>query len=90
MQTVLRTRTERFKWWWRAPATFKDRVLGALVGAFAGFWLGVLFAASLAPGSLSQLQFVGAVMAGCVLAGGLFPKTATVVLFPFGITGGSV
>lgn len=90
MQTVLRNRTARLKAWWRAPATFKDRVLGALVGAFAGVWLGLLFAASLAPGSLSQVQFVGAVMAGCVLAGVVFPKTATVVLFPFGITGSSL
>ncbi len=90
MQTEPRSRAERFKSWWRAPATSKDRLLGAFVGAFAGFWLGLLSAASLAPGSLSQLQFVAAVIAGFALAGVLFPKATTVVLFPLGLIGGSV
>jgi len=90
MQTVLRSRMERFKSWWRAPATSKDRVLGALVGGFAGFWLGLLSAAALAPPSLPLFQFVCLVVAVFVLAGALFPKVATVVLFPFGVTGGGV
>lgn len=90
MQTALRSRTERFKSWWRAPATAKDRVLGAIVGAFAGFWLGLLSASALAPASLPQAQFIGIAIAACLLAGVLFPKAATVVLFPFGVTGGGV
>jgi hypothetical protein len=87
---MMRSRMERFKSWWRAPATPKDRVLGAVVGAFGGFWLGLLSLAALAPAALRPVEFVGLVTAGCVLAGVLFPKTATVVLFPFGITGGGV
>lgn len=81
---------ERFKSWWRAPATAKDRLLGAIVGAFAGFWLGLLSSSALAPSFLPHAQFVGIVIAGCALAGVLFPKTATVVLFPFGVTGGGI
>ena len=88
MRTRLRSRTDRFKRWWRAPATTRDRVLGALVGAFAGFWLGLLCASALTPPWLTQIQFVCLVVAGLVLAGALFPKVATVVLVPFGVTGG--
>lgn len=90
MQTTLRPRLERFKSWWRAPATTKDRLLGALVGAFAGFWLGLLGVAALAPSGQSQLHFVGLAVVGGLSAGALFPKFATVVLFPFGVTGGGV
>jgi hypothetical protein len=87
---MLRSRMESFKSWWRAPATTKDRVLGAVVGAFAGFWLGLLSLAALAPSALQPVQFVCLVIAGCALAGVLFPKAATVVLFPFGVSGGGV
>ena len=90
MQTVLSSRTERFKSWWRAPATAKDRMLGAVVGAIAGFWLGLLSSSALAPPYLHPVAFVCLVIAVCVLAGVLFPKVATVVLFPFGVIGGGV
>lgn len=86
----MQPRMERFKRWWRAPPTIKDRLLGAIVGAFAGFWLGLLSSASLGPPALSPVQFIGLITAACVLAGALFPKTATVVLFPFGVTGGGL
>ena len=80
----------RFKSWWRAPATAKDRLLGAVVGAFAGFWLGLLSLAALALSSLQPVQFICIVVAVCALAGVLFPKVITVVLFPFGVIGGGV
>ena len=88
MHAALRSRVSRFKSWWSAPATTKDRVLGALVGAFAGFWLGLFSLAALSPSALQPLHFVCLVIAACVLAGVLFPKAATVVLFPLGVTGG--
>jgi hypothetical protein len=86
---MLRSRIAGFKSWWRAPVTTKDRVLGAVVGALAGFWLGLLSLA-LAPSGLQPVQFVCLVIAACALAGVVFPKAATVVLFPFGVTGGVV
>ncbi len=88
MPTLPHPRSERFKSWWHAPATLKDRVLGAVVGAFAGFWVGILSAAAFAPPGLQPIGFIALVMAACVIAGVLFPKVATVVLFPFGLTGG--
>lgn len=87
---MLRPRIERFKCWWRAPATTRDRLLGAVVGAFAGFWLGLLSVATLSPSIVSPVQFVCAVIAVGLLAGALFPKCATIVLFPFGVIGGGI
>jgi hypothetical protein len=88
MHATLRSRVSKFKSWWSAPATSRDRLLGALVGAFAGFWLGLLSLAALSPSSVQPLYLVCLVIAACVLAGVLFPKATTVVLFPFGVTGG--
>jgi hypothetical protein len=88
MHTLLRSRLERLKSWWHAPATLKDRLLGVVVGVFAGFWLGILSLAALSPSSLQPVPFVCLVIAGCALAGLVFPKAATVVLLPFGVTGG--
>ena len=65
-------------------------MLGAVVGAIAGFWFGLLSLHAFLPSFLSPAQFVFAVIAGCLLAGALFPKTATLILFPFGVIGGGV
>jgi ABC-type amino acid transport system permease subunit len=90
MHTILRSRMARFQFWWRAPVTFKDRALGGIVGAIAGFWLGLLSFSAMLPSSLQPVQFVCIVIGTCALAGILFPKVATLVLFPFGVFGGSI
>jgi hypothetical protein len=66
----------------------RDRILGAIVGAFGGFWLGVL--SSFAFGSLGQpATFVALVAVACAVSGVVFPKVVTVVLFPFSTFGGN-
>ena len=81
------SRLERFKVWWRAPATVRDRILGAIVGVFGGFWLGVL--SYFALGSLSQPVTFVALVAVTRAVGVVFPKVVIVVLFPFSIFGGN-
>src|SRR5437899_12182515 len=39
---LLLGKLQRFRLWWRAPATRKDRIMGVVVGAIGCFWIGVL------------------------------------------------
>ena len=84
---------ERFHLWWRAPVTRKDRWAGALIGAFAAFWVGVLLLAGFGAFSKSSggsaWWAVFLVLPGA-LFGYRFPKVATVLLFPFASIGGGV
>jgi len=83
-------RTEEFKSWWRAPATWKDRALGAVVGAFGCFWIGVLGRLFLGPTPVSFVTIgwwaLGSVAVGIML-GLVFPKVTTCVCFPFSTIG---
>lgn len=88
-------RVAHFKKWWKSPASRHDRVFGALVGVFGGFWAGVLVVVVLASPPIS-LGAVGLAALGCAVVGltlgVLYPKGATLVLFPlsiFGIGSGS-
>ena len=81
---------ERFLRWWRAPITKQDRVLGAFVGLFGGFWGGVLASAIVGPTPVAGsalLWWAGAAAGAGTFLGILFPKAATVVLFPFSVFG---
>lgn len=92
---LLNRRKQRFREWWHAPATARDRVLGALVGGIGSFWLGVLGRIILGPHPIS-LETVawwalGSVLVGMVI-GLVFPKATTCLLFPFstlGVGGGT-
>lgn len=80
----------RFQAWWRAPVVLKDRILGSIVAAMGMFWIGVLggvMACDL-PASFSSVAWIGLASSAVGLALGMrFPKIATLVLFPFAITG---
>jgi hypothetical protein len=85
--------SERFRLWWHAPVTGKDRSAGAFIGAFTGFWVGVLLLAGF--GAFSKSSGLSAWWAMfLVLPGALFgyrfPKAATIFLFPFASIGGGV
>jgi hypothetical protein len=85
-------RTRTLREWWQAPATTKDRAIGAFVGGLGGFWIGALgrIGLSATPVSLSELAIWALVIAaGGVVAGIAFPKPVTVVLFPLTVFGGS-
>ena len=76
----------KFKEWWNRPITAVDRLFGALIGAFGGFWLllpGRLFLGP-TPVSFSKLGIWAAagVVAGLV-AGIMYPRATSIVLFPF-------
>ena len=80
-----------FKDWWHAPATRKDRFLGAVVGGIGSFWIGVLGRIALGPTPVSGTDLglfaLGAVAVGVAL-GIAFPKVTTCLLFPFTAIGG--
>ncbi len=79
--------------WWRAPITRKDRILGAVVGGFGGFWIGVLGRLLLGPMPVS-FSTIGwwalySIIVGALL-GIAFPKVILFVCYPFSIFGGGV
>lgn len=78
------------KGWWSRPIKTRDRVLGAIVGAFAGFWLGLLGRLFLGPTPVSfevlAYWTFGGVVVG-VLTGIFFPRATTVFLYPFAFIG---
>lgn len=95
ISAFFKKRRQQFIEWWSAPATPKDRRLGALVGFVGFFWIGGLGRIMLGslPVSLSVVGWwaLGSSITGLVL-GIAFPKVITCVGFPFstfGIGGGS-
>jgi len=83
----------RFRLWWRAPVTSKDRWAGAIIAAFAGFWIGVLLLVAL--GAFSSASTISAwwalsFVAPVAVLGYAFPKFATVFLLPFASINGGV
>lgn len=91
MTNFFSRRLLHFKTWWRAPATARDRAIGALVGAMGGFWLGLLARAALGPMPVSLWELglfaLGGVALGACL-GRVFPKLTACVLFPLATFGG--
>jgi hypothetical protein len=90
-RVFLERRSAQFLRWWHAPATSRDRLLGALVGALGCFWIGVLGRVIVGPlpVSLQELGWwaIGSVAAGVAL-GLLFPKAMACICFPFAMSGG--
>jgi len=82
----VKRRAVSFTEWWCAPATPKDRRLGALVGAVGCFWIGVLGRLMLGPTpvALATLGWwaLASIAVGIAL-GRFFPKATTCVCFPF-------
>lgn len=86
----MKQRLEKFLDWWKSPITKKDRITGAFVGSFAGFWIGALgrIALSDLPVAFKVVAMWG--LAGAVifsLLGVMFPKVISCICFPFSIFG---
>jgi hypothetical protein len=84
--SLLHKRLRRFHDWWRAPATRKDRIRGAFIGAVGCFWIGTLGRIMIGPlpvsGSTVGWWALGSIVSG-ILLGILFPKVVSCVCFPF-------
>jgi hypothetical protein len=93
IREYLQRRSQRFRLWWHAPATTKDRVLGATIGGIGCFWIGALgrIIVGPLPVSVSIVGWwaAGGVAVGVVL-GVLFPKVVACVCFPFSTFGGGI
>ncbi len=88
---AISSRVERFRAWYRKPTTRRDRATGAVVGALAFFWLGVLGRLIFGPlpvsvGVLGWWALVSVL--GGLAIGIAFPKQIAVFLFPFATFGG--
>lgn len=87
---LIKRRIRKLREWWSAPATAKDRAVGAVVGGFGGFWIGVLGRMILGalPVSLGEVAIWALATAMCGIGAGIaFPKPVTVILFPFSTFG---
>jgi len=87
--TFVTRRVRAFSGWWRAPASRRDRTLGAFVGALGGFWIGVLLAILLtASPAAATVGLAALASATCGLMLGIaFPKVTTLMCFPFATFG---
>ena len=80
----------KFQAWWQRPIRTKDRVSAALVGLLGGFWIGLLgraFAATDPVATSTVLLWGAAVGVACAVLATIYPKHATIVLFPFSVFG---
>ena len=83
-------RIANFKSWWHRPPTRKDRVLGAVVGAIGGFWLGLIAFGVCIDGPAPLLDMLRWMASGAgigLVCGIVFPKVTTCALFPFSLLG---
>jgi hypothetical protein len=91
MNGFFRRRMHHFARWWQAPATRRDRLMGALVGGLGCFWIGLLGRLALGPLPVPLATLggwaLGAMLAG-ILLGICFPKSVSVLCFPFSSFGG--
>jgi hypothetical protein len=80
---------ERFRTWWDAPPTRRDRSIGCMVGLFAGFWIGALghIVMTTAASGTSVLAWGVAGAFATAITGFVFPKAVTLFLFPFAVFG---
>ncbi|HYW56201.1 MAG TPA: hypothetical protein VE934_04530 [Polaromonas sp.] len=89
--SFLQTRYQNYVRWRHAPATRRDRIIGAVIGGMGCFWIGVLGRLALGPlpVSVSALGWwaLGSVLLG-VMLGIFFPKIVSVVCLPFSSFGG--
>ncbi len=86
----LQMQAQRFRQWWRAPPTPKDRRRGALVGAFGCFWIGLLSLLIFAPFQITLVIAITWALASAMVGIGLglaFPKVTTCICFPFSTFG---
>ncbi|MBA3595353.1 MAG: hypothetical protein M3Q12_03100 [Pseudomonadota bacterium] len=91
VNSFLRNRYQNYVRWRHAPATRRDRTIGAAIGGMGCFWIGILgrLALSPLPVSMSALAWwaLGSVLLG-VMLGIIFPKIVSVVCLPFSSFGG--
>ncbi len=89
--SFFQNRYQNYVRWRQAPATRRDRIIGAVIGGMGCFWIGILGRLSLGPlpASVSALGWwaLGSVLVG-VMLGICFPKIVSVVCFPFSSFGG--
>ncbi len=82
----LKKKLKSFSEWWNTANTKKDRIRAAAIGAFGGFWIGLLGISVLGelpmPASMLGIwAFGGAALFS--LLGIAFPKIISCICFPF-------
>lgn len=78
------------KQWWRRPLRRRDKVAAVVIGAFVGFWFGLLGRLMLGPMPVSVTTLLwwaaGGIVTGVIL-GVRFPRAVTILLGPFAMLG---
>ena len=79
-----------FNQWWQRPLRTRDKIGAVFIGAIGGFWISLLGRLMLGqmPVSFSVLLYwaIGGIIIGIIL-GALFPRTVSVLLYPFALLG---
>jgi hypothetical protein len=75
----------------RGPITRRHRIIGAVVGALGGFWIGCICRLIVGPLPIHWTVALGWSLLGALVAavlGTLFPKVIFCVCFPFAVLPG--
>jgi hypothetical protein len=86
----IRKQRLRFTNWWHSPIRRRDRLLGAVIGALACFWIAGLGRLAFDPPTVSLGQLAAWALGGLLLGaafGARHPRLATCLLLPFGLFG---
>jgi len=90
----IKSKLSEVKQWLQAKPKPKDRATTAIMGLWAGIWLGTIFALLFTSPTPVVLLFWSAICGAiiCSVIGALFPKYPRILFFPFclfSIGGGS-
>ena len=75
--------------WFAEPASPADRLLSAVIGTWAGVWIGglgrVFYETPVSFMSVGKFALGGAIT--CMLVGAVFPKYSRIAFYPFAFIG---
>jgi len=81
----IKSKFQDMRQWFKIKPNAKDRITTAMMGFWAGIWLGVIFAfVFFSPTPIVTLFWSavgGAII--CSIVGGVFPKYPRIIFFPF-------
>ena len=89
MADFINKKKKQIQKWWQRPATKSDRVFSAMLGVWAGMWIGglgrIFFETPVPFGQIGYFGLYGAILGA--ISGAFFPKASRFLFYPFAFLG---